>query len=60
MFVELKRLGKVPTPRQARFHRILRKFGFIVVVPDNINDAVYNFNYLLREHMKGVKNGKAN
>lgn len=51
LFVELKRLGKEPSPIQDWLHRGLRKFGFEVMVPDNITDAVKNFNERLYEHM---------
>ena len=56
LFVELKRLGEKPKPIQSWFHRKLRKFGFTVIVPDSIRDAVGGFNTQLIAHMKKHKN----
>lgn len=52
LFVELKRLGEEPTAIQIFIHKGLRKFGFDVIVPDNIEDAVMQFNKRLQAHMK--------
>ena len=57
LFVELKRLGKEPSPIQWWFHDILRKYGFTVMVPDSIEDAIEGFNSHLIVHMKKHKNG---
>lgn len=56
LFVELKRLGEEPTPIQKWLHDKLRKFDFTVVIPDNIDDAVAQFNEHLAAHMRNHKN----
>ena len=41
-FVELKRPGEKPEPHQLRFHTLLRRFGFEVLVidhPDQIKEC---------------------
>ena len=52
LFVELKRLGEEPRPIQNWFHNQLKNFGFPVMVPDNIEDAVEGFVIHLKAHMK--------
>jgi hypothetical protein len=39
MFIEFKRLGKVPTPAQEREHHRLREQHVLVYVIDNIEDG---------------------
>jgi|GEM_PF-854780 len=58
LFVELKRLGREPDELQKFVHKGLRKFGFTVVVPDNLEDAVERFNSLYEKHL--LKNGWRN
>jgi len=55
IFVELKRLGEEPSKIQLWFHNQLKRFGFAVLVPDSIDDAIEGFVIHLKQHMK--KNG---
>jgi len=55
VFFELKRLGKKPEPLQEWFHKILRGFGFDVVVPDSKEEAIAEFERLLKAHKSRTK-----
>jgi hypothetical protein len=40
VFVEFKRFGESPTPKQAKMHKRLRKLGHIVLVIDRVEQFV--------------------
>jgi hypothetical protein len=42
-YIEFKKPGEDPTPLQLKLHRELRKRGHIVLVLDNVEDAVRSF-----------------
>ena len=55
VFFELKRFGKKPGPLQEWFHKILRGFGFDVVVPDSKEKAIAEFERLFEAHKTKTK-----
>lgn len=50
LFIEFKKPGEKPRKIQAYVHSILRKYGFIVIVVDNISDGQRGIDYLTKGH----------
>ncbi len=61
--IEVKKLGKKPTPEQIERHDELRRAGAVIIVSDSIDDFIFQFTELIlsppfRGGIRGDRRGK--
>jgi hypothetical protein len=55
IFIEVKQLGKKPTPEQLEQHQTLRRSGAIIIVTDSLDDFIRQFKNVQNNILKAFQ-----